>query len=223
MSDDWYYADRSERIGPVSTEALKAALAKFQNAASVYVWRAGFTDWKRAGEVAELWTGAPPPPPFVQAPMAGAAYAQSAVTAYVQPNILQLWFSFMGRINRAKFWLVGLINFAIILVGAGAAYAIGTIGWVIFGLFYLALLVSGVAITVKRLHDRDKSGWWALVFILVPGVLSGIGAAVGQAASAVTGLIGLGISIWAFVELGCLAGTQGDNRFGADPLGGQRT
>lgn len=219
MSDVWYYADRSERIGPVSASALKATLANMPNAAGVYVWRAGFTDWKRAGEVSELWGDGSAPPPF--APAGAAGPAQYAVTPYVQPNILELWFSFAGRFNRAKLWLVGLVNLGIIMVAAGIAYALGTIGWIIFGLIYLAALVAGLASVIKRLHDRDKSGWWSLVFYVVPAVLSGAGAALGHVVSAVVGLISLGIYIWAFVELGCLRGTQGDNRFGPDPLSGQ--
>ena len=48
-------------------------------------------------------------------------------------------------------------------------------------------------------------------------VNAGLGIAVGSVAS----LISLGIYIWAFVELGCFGGTEGDNRFGPDPLAGK--
>jgi len=221
VSDTWYYADRSDRIGPVTASALKAALAGMPNAAGVFVWKPGFTDWKRAGDVTELWDGSAPPPPPV-APGGGAGMPVAASSPYVQPNLVQLWFGFSGRINRAKLWLVSLVNTGIIVVLAGVAYAIGTVGWVIFGLLYIAVLVSGLGIVIRRLHDRDKSGWWALVFYGVPLLLSGIGAALGQPASAVTGLVSLGLYIWAFVELGCLRGTEGDNRFGADPLAGKQ-
>jgi uncharacterized membrane protein YhaH (DUF805 family) len=219
MSDVWYYADHGERVGPVSVEGLRAALAKFPDAHNIFVWRPGFNDWQRAGEVTELRAGgaAPPPAPFGQATGPGAA--QPPADAYAQPGIVNLWFGFEGRINRAKFWLVGLVNFGTILVGAAVSYASGsTIAWVVIGLVYLGLLVSGLAVTIKRLHDRDRSAWWTLIFIFGPPVLSGIGAVFGQAGSAIAGLAGFGISIWSFVELGCLRGTQGPNRFGPDPL-----
>ncbi len=61
-----------------------------------------------------------------------------------------------------------------------------------FGIFFIW---SRFAINVKRWHDRDKSAWWLLIE-LIP-------------------LIG---SIWAFIELGCLKGIYGKNRFGPDPL-----
>ena len=90
-------------------------------------------------------------------------------------------------------------------------------------------MVASIAVGIKRLHDRDKSGWWLLVFYLVPSLLFGIGTLVffyGVGAEAVGGMIGGGIVyllgfavlVWAFVELGCLRGTLGPNRFGPDPL-----
>jgi uncharacterized membrane protein YhaH (DUF805 family) len=239
MSDGWYYADRSERIGPVSAEAVRAALARFPNAASVYVWRAGFTDWKRAGDVPELWAGAPPPLPFPQVGAVAGGYAQGGVGLFGQapvdlyepPTPVQIWFGFSGRSNRAKAWLVVLVNFAVGLVLQALAYVTGMVGAVIFGLMGIALIVSNVAITVTRVHDHDWSGWWSLIFYVVPVILAssiGMTAAMGAASTAgqVVILIGflifLGIFIWAFVFLGCLRGTVGDNRFGPDPLGGQR-
>jgi uncharacterized membrane protein YhaH (DUF805 family) len=223
MSDVWYYADRGERVGPVNVEALRAALAKFPDAASVLVWKAGFTDWQRAGDIAELRGGGAAPPPSAPFGPTGAVGAQSASAGpYVQPDILNLWFGFKGRVNRAKLWLVGVVNLAIMVFGAICAFLAGsTAVWVLFGLGYAVLFVSALAIGVKRLHDRDKSGWWVLVFYVLPSILSGIGAMLGHAGSAIAGLIGFGISIWGFVELGCLRGTQGPNRFGADPLGGE--
>jgi len=50
---------------------------------------------------------------------------------------------------------------------------------------------------VKRCHDRDKSGWWILLSV-VP-------------------VIGW---IWAIIELGCLKGADGPDRYGPDPLRG---
>jgi uncharacterized membrane protein YhaH (DUF805 family) len=219
VSDAWYYAKGRERVGPVDAHALKAALAESGDARNVLVWRPGFADWTRAGEVAELGiAGALPPAPFGQG---GVSASASSPGASVQPSILQLWFGFSGRINRAKCWLVGLVNIAIIIVAAVFAYLAGSpIAWVPFAIVYLALAISGIAITIKRLHDRDKSGWWALLFLVAPSILSGVGAAFGQAGSALAGLVSAGISIWALVELGCLRGTVGPNRFGPDPLGG---
>ncbi len=74
--------------------------------------------------------------------------------------------------------------------------AIGVI-WALF------VLIPGIAVTVRRLHDRDMSGWWYLGFVVL----------------AMIPLIGLVASI-AFIVVMCLEGTKGTNRFGADPKGG---
>ena len=79
------------------------------------------------------------------------------------------------------------------------AVAFAAIG-VIWALF---VLVPGIAVTVRRLHDRDMSGWWYLGFVVL----------------AMIPLIGLVASI-GFLVLMCLEGTKGTNRFGADPKGG---
>lgn len=64
--------------------------------------------------------------------------------------------------------------------------------------FFLLLPVS-----VRRLHDRNMSGWWLLAFML-GGMIPYVGSLVGIAQ---------------FVIMGCLGGTPGPNRFGPDPKG----
>jgi len=138
-----------------------------------------------------------------------------------------LLFSFEGRINRAKYWLTVLANAIVwIVVGILALILMGVLGQgtggmlaILFGVAgFGAAMWIGIAAGIKRLHDREKSGWWLLVFFLVPGVLSGIGQAVGGIVQGVGALAGLAISIWMIVELGCLKGTTGPNMYGPDPL-----
>jgi len=66
------------------------------------------------------------------------------------------------------------------------------------GVLGLILLIPSLAIAIKRYHDRDKSGWWILI-LFIP-------------------LVGF---IWFLIELGCLPGTPGPNRYGPDPLGAE--
>ena len=61
-------------------------------------------------------------------------------------------------------------------------------------LFYLATIIPGLAVSVRRLHDTDSSGWWLLL-----------------------GLIPL-IGMIVLIVWWCLEGSKGYNRFGADPL-----
>jgi uncharacterized membrane protein YhaH (DUF805 family) len=146
-------------------------------------------------------------------------------------NVAQLFFSFTGRINRAKYWaavvvfiFVWMISFAIAYIGEETP-ALHLLGFIID----VTLLIAGLAVGAKRLHDRDKSAWWLLVFYIVPGVLHAIGSRMffyGIGAESAGGVIGgvvfyalgLGVLIWTIVELGFLPGTAGPNRFGPDPL-----
>ena len=140
-----------------------------------------------------------------------------------------LLFTFKGRINRAKYWLAMLIwcvVWAAVLgagfggemgAGFGGEMIAGNAGAILIAIILLLLVtsgVSGVAVGIKRLHDRDKSGWWLLIFYLLPAVFDGIGRGGVPALS----LVAFAISIWGFVELGCLRGTDGPNTYGPDPL-----
>ena len=75
------------------------------------------------------------------------------------------------------------------------------------------------ATTIKRLHDRNKSGWWIVPFFIVSNLLSKIGDRLGDSNVAVfLVLIAFVLNLWAVAELLFLKGTSGPNRFGPDPL-----
>jgi uncharacterized membrane protein YhaH (DUF805 family) len=95
----------------------------------------------------------------------------------------ELLFSFNGRINRAKFWLVVIgtdIAGAIVLAILGGVTGTSLVPDIEgnlppmspgVGLVYLLILIAmlwiGLAAGVKRFHDRDKTGWWVLI-VFVP-------------------------------------------------------
>ena len=137
----------------------------------------------------------------------------------------QLLFSFQGRLNRKPYWMtilaitviiILLIVFALMMFGEQDFWAGGLLLAVLV-IIYIPLIWISLAIGAKRLHDRDKSAWWLLLFYLVPAVLSTAGNHAGDLGF-VLHLASFAITVWAFVELGCLRGTVGPNRFGPDPL-----
>jgi uncharacterized membrane protein YhaH (DUF805 family) len=85
-------------------------------------------------------------------------------------------------------------------------------------ILYIPLIWIGLALGAKRLHDRDKSAWWLLVFYALPTILSTVADRMEDAQFIVLHIVSFGISVWAFVEIGCLRGTVGPNRYGPDPL-----
>jgi uncharacterized membrane protein YhaH (DUF805 family) len=143
-------------------------------------------------------------------------------------GFLEFMFGASGRINRAKYWLsvvkfsfAGLLAAVILFVAAGIAAPLFIITVV---LVFVPWLLWGFSITTERLHDRDKSAWWLLVFYLVPGVLGQLakvawfGEAAGPVLHYILALAGFAITIWGFFEIGCLRGTAGANKYGPDPL-----
>ena len=76
---------------------------------------------------------------------------------------------FKGRANRSEFWLFALVNVAIsivyqilvsVLAGSTATTLIVSI---IFGVIALAILVPGLALSVRRMHDIGKGGGWIFI------------------------------------------------------------
>jgi uncharacterized membrane protein YhaH (DUF805 family) len=97
------------------------------------------------------------------------------------------------------------------------------------GLIALFNLWINFAVSVKRLHDRDRTGWWilaaylAIIVAIVLGVLT-LMQPEGQREplnfAAVIAVFAVScLMIWMFIQIGFLKGTQGPNRFGPDPLG----
>jgi uncharacterized membrane protein YhaH (DUF805 family) len=137
-----------------------------------------------------------------------------------------LFFNFNGRVNRAKFWIAALIFAAINVVLAILGYV--TDQSVVFqalnSMLGIVILISSIAVGVKRLHDRNKSGWYLLLFYLVPSILVVIGVLIGAFVedstiiATVLGLLAFAIGVWAFIEMGCLRGTIGVNQYGPDPV-----
>ena len=137
-----------------------------------------------------------------------------------------LFFNFNGRINRAKYWLAMLVFAVIYIVLAIAGYVTdnSAIYQAVNGMLNIVIFIASLAVGVKRLHDRNKSGWYLVLFYIVPGILLTAGILIGTVMddsvvlASGLGLAAFALGVWAFVELGCLRGTIGANRYGPDPL-----
>ncbi|OCC22524.1 hypothetical protein MB02_16440 [Croceicoccus estronivorus] len=133
---------------------------------------------------------------------------------------LKRYADFSGRSRRLEFWMFALLNVIVSFVlmtvmlaggvslaelenpGAGMP-AFGGLFWIAVILLLvwgLGTIIPGIAVSVRRLHDRDMSGWWYLGLIvayMIPFV------------NLIAGI--------AFLVLMLLPGTPGPNRYGADP------
>lgn len=111
-------------------------------------------------------------------------------------DVLRKYAVFSGRARRAEYWYFLLYN-ALISLGIGIiAATLGDMLGIVGILYGLAVLIPSLAVSVRRLHDIDKSGWW-LLLSFIP-------------------LIGGLVLLLFFVQ----DGTPGPNKFGPDPKGG---
>ena len=103
--------------------------------------------------------------------------------------------TFRGRAARSEFWfwclfagLVGLVAnlIDISIFGMNSVTPVAAIA-------SLALLLPGLAVSVRRLHDIDRTGWWLLLVFTIIGT-------------------------FVLLYWDCVQGTDGPNRFGPDPL-----
>ena len=137
-----------------------------------------------------------------------------------------LFFKFNSRTNRAKFWIAGLIFAVINVVMAIFGYVAdqSVIFQAVNSMLGIVMLISSIAVGVKRLHDRNKSGWYLLLFYFVPGIVAALSVLIGEFVedssiiATVLALVAFALIVWAFVEMGCLRGTIGVNQYGPDPV-----
>ncbi len=129
---------------------------------------------------------------------------------------------FQGRSRRLEYWSFTLFNAVVATVLIGLAFALEPTGdeatletslenvvaanagslifLSLFAIYFLAILVPSIAVAVRRLHDRNLSGWWYLAFVV----------------ASLLPLLGFIASI-AFIIFMALPDTNGANRFGPNP------
>jgi uncharacterized membrane protein YhaH (DUF805 family) len=86
-------------------------------------------------------------------------------------EVLKKYATFGGRARRTEFWMFVLINFIISAVLSIIWRATGNVALeVVYYLYAVAVLIPGIAVTVRRLHDTGRSGgWWFIVLIPIVG------------------------------------------------------
>ncbi len=142
--------------------------------------------------------------------------------------LLEFLFNATGRINRARYWrslvifgIAGLFAAVLLFTAAGIAAPLFILMLVIV---FIPWLMWGFVIHTERLHDRNKSAWWLLLFYGLPALLGPLAKSASFAGAAdvalqyVLTLAGFALSIWGFVEIGCLPGNAGSNRYGPNPI-----
>jgi uncharacterized membrane protein YhaH (DUF805 family) len=136
---------------------------------------------------------------------------------------LKRYAEFTGRSRRKEYWMYVLLIVVVAVVIGVVEGILGLRGMVgpygpLSALFLLATLVPSLAVSVRRLHDTNRSGWWLLLscgpyvlmlLLLFAGMLSLV---------MIVSLLALagGLVLLVFMVL---EGTRGPNQYGPDPKG----
>lgn len=112
-------------------------------------------------------------------------------------EVIKKYAVFSGRARRSEYWYFVLFTLIISVILGIADNALGLVSpevgtGILGGIYSLAVLIPSIAVTVRRLHDTDRSGWWVLV-ALIP-------------------LVGLVLLVFMIQE-----GTSEDNQYGPNP------
>ncbi|WES67793.1 DUF805 domain-containing protein [Superficieibacter sp. HKU1] len=107
-------------------------------------------------------------------------------------GVLKNYVGFSGRARRQEYWMFILISGIIGAIINLIQMLVGMqIPWLTI-IYTIATLLPNLAVTARRLHDTERSGWWMLICLVPFGVI-------------------------AMIVFLCKAGTSGTNRFGNDP------
>ncbi|OZM56446.1 hypothetical protein CIB95_11770 [Lottiidibacillus patelloidae] len=87
-------------------------------------------------------------------------------------KVLKNYVNFSGRARRKEYWMFVLFNMIVAFVLGfidGILFEVGLLG----NLYLLAVLLPSLAVSVRRLHDTGRSGWWLLISLipLIGGII----------------------------------------------------
>ena len=84
-------------------------------------------------------------------------------------EVLKKYAVFSGRARRKEYWFFVLFN---IIIALALTFIVEIEVGLLSGLYSLAVLVPSIAVTIRRLHDTDRTGWWFLIaFVPIIGVI----------------------------------------------------
>jgi uncharacterized membrane protein YhaH (DUF805 family) len=152
-------------------------------------------------------------------------------------TVSECLFRFKGRMRRKDYWLKGMLVVAppsLLLFGVVETVSVTEALYWMLAIPSVAILYMSAALIVKRLHDRDRSGWFVTVPLVTPllqAVLEAFQEVLRedplfydwlQDATSVLVFVTLVAHIWnlfILIPVAFFRGTVGPNRFGDDPLG----
>lgn len=239
MDAGWYYVENQAPIGPVDTDEITALIAQGKIMPSTLVWRDGMAEWAAADGYFEFSRPATTMPPVIPrasydtynpAETSGedGLYRDAPGRGFLEAVSVcfRKFVTFSGRASRSEYWfftlfaaLAGFVTALADIAIFGASDTVSPLNSIVS----LIMFFPGLAVSWRRLHDTNRSGWWIgglWLAMLVTGIGAGLvmnGAPEGQDAMiGIFGVLGIAVLIYSIILLVffCSKGDPGPNRFG---------
>ncbi|MGM0834836.1 MAG: DUF805 domain-containing protein [Bacillota bacterium] len=81
-------------------------------------------------------------------------------------KVLKNYVTFSGRARRKEYWMFALIS-ALISLALTIVESVSDLSQILTGIYSLFIFLPSLAVSIRRLHDTGKSGWWFLI-VLIP-------------------------------------------------------
>jgi len=194
MSDAaWYYAVGSEQRGPASADDVALLIGRGEIGPDTLVWREGMSEWAAAraslpgSMVPQSWvdgmsSSAANPPQVPTSVGSGGAYQHPDHPFEVWRIVPKRFLQFRGRARRSEYWYwymiiacIAPILAIVLLIPVGLSVEAAANGDPELGAgtlflllaFFVGFLLVNLSVSVRRLHDVGRSGFW-LLLVLVP-------------------------------------------------------
>ena len=170
----WFCVLGEERKGPFSAMEVKTLVEAGTVTARTMVWNEEMTDWAPLHTTAlrsVLGSDAIEPPEVPGGGESGATGSQEddllSPWGYYARSMSAYYVNFSARARRAEYWSYVLFYFIFVLLLAAVGAAINEdIAYIPAGLFFLASILPGLSVMVRRLHDIGLSGWFILINLI---------------------------------------------------------
>lgn len=225
---DWHYVKGGTSVGPFSPPDMERLIAQGEIGPHVLVWNDSMPQWEPALHHFSGFQATSAPRHDGYVPI----YAGAPARGFFEAGqvCFRKYASFRGRASRSEYWFFVLFC---MMLGAVAGLIDGFIGALtgtsgfIGAIVSLGVVLPSIAVSVRRLHDINKSGWWiGIIFLVYIGIAvggyliyaSGVAMTTEDTWTILFLLVAVGIALMIYslvlMIFYCLRGTPGPNRYG---------
>lgn len=167
--NQYYIIVNGQQEGPINEDELQTAVSAGKYATGMLIWREGMEGWEPIEQHFQLPTAPPPLPTGTPPPLPGKTEGKTTQNTvqytYVEAfySAIKRYLNFKDRASKSECWKALLVYLVVSLLWLPLMCILSflTIPLMVAGLIYLAIMV--MAVSVRRMHDVGKPGWFAWI------------------------------------------------------------